>query len=131
MCVLGDRVIVSRSPDILVFEDRNGDLRADGPPRRLFTGIGWVDHDHGAHAFLFGPDGKLYFNVGNDGRQLKKADGSGWVVDVAGHEVREHRQPYQQGLVLRCNPDGSAVETLAWNFRNNYEVTVDSFGTLW
>ncbi|MFM7103863.1 MAG: PVC-type heme-binding CxxCH protein, partial [Verrucomicrobiota bacterium] len=131
VCVLGDRVIVSRSPDILVFEDRNGDLRADGPPRRLFTGIGGVDHDHGAHAFLFGPDGKLYFNVGNDGRQLKKADGSGWVVDVAGHEVREHRQPYQQGLVLRCNPDGSAVETLAWNFRNNYEVTVDSFGTLW
>ncbi|MEO7318933.1 MAG: PVC-type heme-binding CxxCH protein, partial [Chthoniobacteraceae bacterium] len=23
------------------------------------------------------------------------------------------------------------VETLAWNFRNNYEVAIDSFGTLW
>src|SRR4029453_18048005 len=25
----------------------------------------------------------------------------------------------------------SNVETLAWNFRNNYEVCVDSFGTMW
>ena len=39
--------------------------------------------------------------------------------------------PYRQGLVFRCNLDGSAVETLAWNFRNNYEVNVDSFGTIW
>jgi hypothetical protein len=35
------------------------------------------------------------------------------------------------GMVFRCNLDGSEVETLAWNFRNNYEVAVDSFGTLW
>jgi hypothetical protein len=40
-------------------------------------------------------------------------------------------KPYRQGLVFRCNLDGSEVETLGWNFRNNYEVTVDSFGTLW
>jgi len=35
------------------------------------------------------------------------------------------------GMVFRCNMDGSQLETLAWNFRNNYEVAVDSFGTLW
>jgi hypothetical protein len=34
-------------------------------------------------------------------------------------------------MVFRCNLDGSELETLAWNFRNNYEVAVDSFGTLW
>lgn len=131
LCVLGDRVIVSCSPNIFVFEDKNGDLKADGPPRKLFTGIKGVDHDHGAHAFVPGPDGKLYFNIGNDGAQLMTADGSGYVVDRAGNEVRQHRQPYQQGLVFRCNPDGSGLETLGWNFRNNYEVAVDSFGTLW
>jgi hypothetical protein len=27
--------------------------------------------------------------------------------------------------------DGSDFETLGWNFRNNWMVTVDSFGTLW
>ncbi len=131
ICVLGDTVIVSRSPDILVFQDKNHDLKADGPPRKLFSGIAGVDHDHGAHAFSFGPDGKLYFNVGNEGRQLKTADGTNWIVDADGNEVRGHRKPYQQGLVFRCDPDGSHLETLGWNFRNNFEVAVDSFGTLW
>lgn len=131
LCVLGDKVIVSCSPKVMMFTDANGDDRADGPPQILFNGIGGVQHDHGAHAFVFGPDGKLYFNVGNDGRQLKTPDGEKFIVDEAGLEVRQHLKPYQQGLVFRCNPDGSHVETLAWNFRNNYEVSVDSFGTLW
>ena len=34
-------------------------------------------------------------------------------------------------MVFRCNLDGSEFETLGWNFRNNWEVAVDSFGTLW
>jgi len=131
ICVLGDQVIVSRSPNILLFEDKNGDDVADGPPKILFSGIGGVDHDHGAHAFSFGPDGKLYFNIGNDGKQLKTADGKEFVVDQAGNQVNGDRKPYQQGLVFRCNLDGSEVETLGWNFRNNFEVAVDSFGTLW
>src|SRR5213076_2672854 len=29
------------------------------------------------------------------------------------------------------NLDGSELETLGWNFRNNWEIAVDSFGTLW
>lgn len=130
ICVLGDTVIVSCSPNILVFTDKNGDDVADGAPKILFSGIGGVDHDHGAHAFMFGPDGKLYFNIGNDGAQLKTPAGA-FVVDRAGNEVRGGRKPYQQGLVFRCNLDGSGVETLGWNFRNNFEVVVDSFGTLW
>ncbi len=131
ICVLGDKVIVSCSPNIMLFEDKNGDDVADGPPKILFSGIGAVDHDHGAHAFSFGPDGKLYFNIGNDGKQLKTADGKDFVVDKAGNKVNGDRKPYQQGLVFRCNVDGSEVETLGWNFRNNFEVAVDSFGTLW
>jgi putative membrane-bound dehydrogenase-like protein len=131
ICVLGTRVIVSCSPQIMVFTDADGDDRADGPPQILFSGIGGVDHDHGAHAFVFGPDGKLYFNVGNDGRQLRVPGGTNFVVDAAGNEVRGHGKPYRQGLVFRCNPDGTGLETLGWNFRNNYEVCVDSFGTLW
>jgi putative membrane-bound dehydrogenase-like protein len=31
----------------------------------LLTGFGGEDHDHGLHAVVFGPDGKLYFNHGN------------------------------------------------------------------
>src|SRR5687768_16543232 len=88
ICVLGEKVIVSCSPKIMVFTDANRDDKADGPPEVLFNGIGGVDHDHGAHAFVFGPDGKLYFNIGNDAKHLKTADGSKFVVDVAGNEVR-------------------------------------------
>jgi len=131
ICVLGNRVIVSCSPRILVFTDANGDDKADGPPSVMFSGIGGVDHDHGAHAFVFGPDGKLYFNFGNDGKQLKTASGSKFVVDMAGNEVTSKGNPYRQGLVFRCNLDGGQLETLGWNFRNNYEVHIDSFGTLW
>jgi putative membrane-bound dehydrogenase-like protein len=131
ICVLGDKVIVSCSPKIMVFSDANGDDKADGPPEILFNGIGGVDHDHGAHAFVFGPDGKLYFNIGNDAKQLKSPDGSKPIIDMAGNEVKINGKPYRQGLVFRCNVDGSQLETLGWNFRNNYEVAVDSFGTLW
>ncbi len=34
-------------------------------------------------------------------------------------------------MVFRCELDGSNVEMLAWNFRNNWEVAVDSYGTMW
>ncbi len=34
-------------------------------------------------------------------------------------------------MVFRCDLDGSNFEVLAHNFRNNYELAVDSFGTLW
>ncbi len=143
ICVLGNKVIVSSSPHVFVLTDTNGDGKAD-KRELLFTGIGGKDHDHGVHAFVFGPDGKLYFNMGNAGKQLfypveKNVPLHGEianvamkpVIDLEGNEVNDHGKPYRMGMVFRCNLDGSEVETLAWNFRNNYEVAVDSFGTLW
>src|SRR4051812_38171213 len=99
ICVLGNKVIVSDSPNVFLLTDTDGDGKAD---RRelLFTGISGVDHDHGVHAFVFGPDGKLYFNMGNEGKQLRVpinrniplhgAVGnvpSAPVIDAAGNEV--------------------------------------------
>ena len=130
ICVLGNRVIVSALDKVQVFYDENGDLKADAKRNVLFSGISGVQHDHGIHAFVFGPDGKLYFNFGNAGNQLKDKDGK-IVVDQAGNAIVANRKPYQEGMVFRCNLDGSHVETLGWNFRNNWEVAADSFGTLW
>jgi len=143
ICVLGNKVIVSSSPNVFVLTDTNGDGKAD-KRELLFTGIKGHDHDHAVHAFTFGPDGKLYFNFGNEGKELHypvnrdvplhgvidKVEMKP-VVDLDGNEVNNRGKPYRMGMVFRCNPDGSGVETLAWNFRNNYEVAVDSFGTLW
>ncbi len=129
ICVLGNKAIVSRSPDVFVFTDTDGDGKAD-KKEILFSGISGVDHDHGVHTFTFGPDGKLYFNFGNESKQLKRADGSP-VLDVDGREVAAVGKPYRNGMVLRCNVDGSEVEVLGYNFRNPYEACVDSFGTVW
>lgn len=127
--VLGNRVIVAANGSVFVLTDDNSDLKSDRK-EVLFTGIRGAQHDHGIHAFHFGPDGKYYFNFGNESGQLKDKDGKP-VVDKSGNEVNSEGKPYRQGMIFRCDPDGSNVETLAWNFRNNWEVAVDSFGTLW
>ncbi|MFO0428075.1 MAG: PVC-type heme-binding CxxCH protein [Planctomyces sp.] len=129
VCVLGNRVIVSAGDSVFSLYDDNADLKADRK-EILFTGIQGTQHDHGIHSFLFGPDGRLYFNFGNSGKELHYPDGS-IVRDLAGNEVRADRKPYQEGMAFRCEPDGTSVETLGWNFRNNWELCVDSFGGIW
>jgi putative membrane-bound dehydrogenase-like protein len=129
ICVLDNKVIVSATPNIWVFTDENGD---DIPDRQelMFSKTGQPQHDHSAHSFIYGPDGKLYWNFGNTGKAVHDASGN-IVTDVAGNQVVDNGKPYYGGMVFRCNLDGSEFETLAHNFRNNYEVAVDSFGTMW
>jgi putative membrane-bound dehydrogenase-like protein len=135
ICVLatpdgrGTRAVISVQENVFFLIDDDGDLKADRK-ELLFTGIGGKEHDHGIHAFVFGPDGKLYFNFGNEGKQIRNREGRP-IIDKAGHEVAEHLKPYQMGMVFRCNLDGSEFETLGWNFRNNWELCVDSYGGLW
>ena len=121
----GLRVFVCQSPDILVFEDRDGDLKADGPPKKFLTGFNGFDHDHGVHGINIGPDGKLYFTVGDAGvKNLQSADGKGPKFTSNATDCRA-------GTVWRCDMDGNNLELIAHNFRNNYECCVDSFGEIW
>ncbi len=145
LCVLGNKAIVSCSPNVFVLTDTDGDGKAD-QRELLFEETSKGDHDHCLHAFVFGPDGRLYFNFGNEVRELRRPKGgllalplngpvpaheSEPVIDLAGNPVKGAGQPYRQGMALRCKLDGSEVETIGWNFRNNYELAVDSFGTVW
>lgn len=130
ICVLGNKALVSCGDDVFWLIDDNGDDKADRK-ELMFTKIGGAQHDHGIHAFHFGPDGRLYFNFGNAGKQLCDKSGN-LITDIHGVKcTNQNNRPYQQGMVFRCELDGSNVELLAWNFRNNWEVAVDSFGTLW
>jgi putative membrane-bound dehydrogenase-like protein len=130
ICVLGNKALISCGDDVFWLIDDNGDDKADRK-ELMFTKIGGAQHDHGIHAFHFGPDGRLYFNFGNAGKQLCDKDGN-LITDIHGVKcTNQNNRPYQQGMVFRCELDGSNVELLAWNFRNNWEVAVDSFGTLW
>ncbi len=144
IAVLGNRVYVAQSPKMLIYTiDASGDKPA-GAPDVLFDGFGGVNHDHGLHSIMFGPDGRFYFNAGNDGCRsalLKNAKGE-TIVDSTGSEVAGRGKVwrggptgpgrrYQEGMAFRSNPDGTGFEVLGHNFRNNYEVAVDSFGTAW
>jgi putative membrane-bound dehydrogenase-like protein len=129
IAVLGNRVIVSCSPNVFILTDTDGDDVADKKDI-LFSHLKGEQHDHAVHAFTFGPDGKLYFNMGNEGIQIFDKDGKP-IIDKNGVAVNSDGKPYRQGMIFRVNPDGSNFEVLAHNFRNNYEVAVDSYGTLW
>ncbi len=119
------RVLVAQSPDILELWDKDGDLKADGPPKKFLSGFRGVDHDHGVHGLSVGPDGKLYFTVGDSGvGGLQSSDGKGKKWTSNDTDV-------QKGTVWRCDLDGTNLELIAHNFRNNYEACVDSFGEIW
>lgn len=142
LCVLGNKVIVTRAPNIIVFTDKDGDDKPD-QKKMLFTESGGEQNDHSLHSFSFGPDGKFYWNMGNSGRVIRDANGE-VVRDKLGRPVVDRAQQrrneelnalgdstYWGGMVFRCEQDGSQFEVLAHNFRNNYEAAVDSFGNVW
>lgn len=124
-----NKAIISCSPYVFLLSDTNGDDKADKRDT-LFTGLSGEQSDHAVHSFVQGADGKMYFNFGNNGKQIMDRHGKP-VIDMSGNAVNASGAPYRQGMVFRCDPDGSNLEVLAHNFRNNYEVAPDSYGTLW
>ncbi len=127
ICVIGNRVIVSQSPYVWLFTDTDGDDKAD-KKEIIFRGISGSNHDHGVHSFVFGPDGKFYFNFGSEGKQLLDGRGRGFY-DKFDQPINFRN--YRQGMVFRCDQNFQNLEVLGDNFRNGLEVAVDSYGTVW
>jgi putative membrane-bound dehydrogenase-like protein len=125
----GCKVYVGNSPDILVFEDTDGDDKAD-KRSVLLTGFGGVDSDHGVHGMVLGMDGKLYFTHG-DGCCSYEQDHSHRernfnVTDKSGRHVWSD----QLANTLRVDRDGKNFEIIADRQRNNYETALNSFGNI-
>jgi putative membrane-bound dehydrogenase-like protein len=140
VAVLGDRVVVSCSPHLIVYRDTDGDDVAD-EKQILLTGFGGFDHDHGLHSAIGHLDGRWYFNVGNMGAH-DVTDASGWRLHsgscyvYGGHENSGNRRSddgriWTGGIALRVDLDGRNLTPLGHNFRNSYEVAIDSFGDMW
>ena len=143
IAVIGNKVYVSCSPNLIVFTDENGDDRPDHK-EILLTGFGGVDHDHSLHAVLGGLDGNLYFNTGNAGPHVV-TDKSGWTLRAGsvytggspyntrnqGNMKSDDGKVWVGGLALRMDPAGKNLRVLAHNFRNAYELAVDSRGDMW
>lgn len=143
IAVIGNKVIVSCSPNLIIYTDDNGD---DVPDKKeiFLTGFGGKDHDHSLHAVYAGPDGNWYFNTGNAGPH-EVTDKAGWTLRSGsiytggspynkkneGNKKSDDGKVWVGGLALRINPDGTGLKVMAHNFRNSYEVIPDSYGNLW
>lgn len=154
VAVIGNKVVVSMAPDLVVYTDKDGDAvfdAAKGDTREvLLTGFNGRNHDHSLHSVTVGPDGKWYFSAGNCGAKFTDKSGktfriaakqnvSWWPKDperpdwdpneIAGQKSDDGRV-YVGGFIARMDPDGSNVEILAHNLRNSYENCVTSFGDI-
>ncbi|MCF2506677.1 c-type cytochrome [Dyadobacter sp. CY107] len=143
IAVIGNKIIVSCAPNLIIYTDSNGD---DKPDKRevLLTGFGGFDHDHSLHSLVTGPDGRYYFNTGNAGPH-KVTDKTGWTLRSGslytggtpynktneGNQKSDDGRVWVGGLALRMNPDGTGLKVLGHNFRNSYEVCLDSYGNMW
>ena len=110
-------VWVTDIPNLWWMRDTNGDGKAD-QRKSLSYGyglrVGFLGHD--LHGLRFGPDGKLYFSIGDRGSNIKVGDKSVGSAD--------------SGCVFRCEPDGSELEVFAFGLRNPQELAFDQYGNL-
>lgn len=113
----GDTVWYTNIPHLWQLKDTKGAGQAD-VKKSLQSGYGihvaFLGHD--LHGLRFGPDGKLYFSIGDRGLHVPTDKGVISSPDT--------------GAVLRCNPDGSELEIVHTGLRNPQELVFDQFGNL-
>ena len=104
-------------PGIYSLRDNDGDGVAE-ERKTLVDGFGvrisFSGHD--LNGFAFGPDGKLYWSIGDRGYDVE-------------HEGKRYSQP-DAGAIFRANPDGSDFEVFCTNLRNPKEIVFDEHGNL-
>ena len=105
-------------PDVWKLRDTNDDGKAD---QRQSIAYGFGVHlayaGHDMHGLTVGPDGRIYWTIGDKG------------VGASSKEGRHFQYP-NQGAVLRCDTDGSNFEVYARGLRNVQEIAFDQYGNM-
>jgi glucose/arabinose dehydrogenase len=111
-------LFVGVAPDLWRMTDTNGDGFMD-EKKSLAHGFG-VHIGFGGHnmsGLKVGPEGKIYWGIGDIG--FSGNDDQGNLLDYP-----------NCGVIARANPDGSDFEIFAYGVRNTHEFAFDEFGNL-
>ena len=104
-------------PKLWAFRDDDDDGRADRRAALLDGfGVRVALRGHDLHGLCLGPDGRLYFSIGDRGYHVETDDGV--IADP------------ESGAVFRCDQDGSGLEVIATGLRNPQELAFDDWGNL-
>ncbi|WP_209405426.1 HEAT repeat domain-containing protein [Pseudozobellia sp. WGM2] len=118
LLVRDEDVFVGVGPDMWRLTDTNDDLVLD---EKTSIANGFAVHigfgGHGMSGAIEGPDGKIYWGIGDIGANLTTVDGE------------KHKYP-NQGVIVRSNPDGSNFEVFARGLRNTHEFVFDAYGNI-
>lgn len=111
-------VYLTNIPNLWLLQDRDGDFKADFKVA-LHTGFGVriALRGHDMHGLTWGPDGRLYWSIGDRGYHVTLPDG------------RVLHSP-DSGAVFRCEPDGTDLEVVHHSLRNPQELAFDQYGNL-
>ena len=111
-------VYVTVAPDLVRLRDTDDDGVAE---EREIVAHGFGMHiayaGHDMHGPRVGPDGRIYWSIGDKGANVMSKEGKRWYYP---HE----------GCVMRCEPDGSGFEVFAHGLRNVQEIAFDDFGNM-
>ncbi|MGL6267501.1 MAG: DUF7133 domain-containing protein, partial [Chitinophagaceae bacterium] len=114
----GNDLYVAAAPDLWKMRDINGDGVAD---EKISLSHGYGVHigfgGHGMSGVEMGPDGKIYWQIGDIGFNGKSQDG------------QKFEYP-NSGVLVRSNPDGSDFEVFASGLRNTHEFAFDKYGNI-
>ncbi|RYD78474.1 MAG: heme-binding protein [Sphingobacteriales bacterium] len=106
--------------DLVVFEDKDNDGKADGPSMPLIENLSNAKYirergtDHATNGIRMGIDGWIYISVGDFGFH-DAVDRSGKKLTMLG------------GGILRVRPDGTEMEVYTHGTRNVYDVAIDPY----
>jgi putative heme-binding domain-containing protein len=111
-------VYVAVGPDLWKTSDKNKDGIADETESLAH---GFAVHvgfsGHGMSGVTVGPQGRIWWGIGDIGSNVTDQDGKNW------------KNP-NRGVVVRCDPDGSNYEVFAHGVRNTHEFAFDQYGNL-